>query len=366
MDFGTGFITRNLMLPFLDFCFQFFNSYGLAIILLTLVVKFALWPLGAGSIRSMRKMQAVQPLLTQRTKDLQKQHKEDPQKLQQEQMALYKELGVNPLGGCLPLIAQLPILFALFATFQGSPFADQKYPLTIQVVPAAQQIQAKGETSVYTVYLDAKTHQLVRVRPNEVQLPVGQNFTFQVLQENGQPFTAKPGGREVQWKLTSGGEHVTVEGDRFTGRSEGTVAISAEVPGYAADKGFLFIEALGRTGLTSPSGFHWDIAVMIALFGITLVLSQEITYRNNPGITDQQKQIGKLTPVIVVGSFLFFPLPAGVLLYMVVSNCFQVLQTIILYREPLPEAIQQLQAELALANQPKPVLPFEKKRRKKK
>jgi len=353
------------MLPILEFFFQFLNSYGLAIIGLTLVVKFALWPLAAGSIRSARKMQAVQPLLTKRTKELQDLHKEDPQQLQQEQMALYKELGVNPLGGCLPLVAQLPVLFALYATFQGSPFADQKYQVSLQVVPATEQIQSKGETAVHTIYLAPKVSQGVLVRPSEVRLPVGKSFTFQALKENGQPFTEKPGGREVYWRIMSGGEHVTQQGGTFIGRSEGSVVLAGEVPGYAADNGFLFIQALGRTGLSGPTGIHWDILVMIVLFGVTLVLSQEVTFRNNPAISDQQKQIGKITPIIVVGSFFFFPFPSGVLLYMVISNCFQVLQTIILYREPLPEAIQQLQAELTVANQPKTALPFEKKRRKK-
>ncbi len=365
MDFGIGFITKNIMLPILDFFFQLVNSYGLAIIFLTLVVRFALWPLSAGSIRSMRKMQAVQPLLNKRLEELKKQYPDDPQKLQEEQMGMYKELGVNPLGGCLPLLAQMPIFFALFATLQGTPFADQKYPLSITVVPATEQLQSKNQTSAYSIYLDDKNHVPVLVRPSEVRLPIGQSFSFQVLKEDGKPFTEKPGGREVYWKILNGDTIVKLEGGRFMALQEGTAQVEALVPGLAADKGFLFVEALGRSGISGPDGIYWDVIIMIVLFGGTLLISQEISVRNNAAMTAQQKQIGQIVPIVVCGTFLFFPLPAGVLIYMVISNFVQILQSIVLYREPLPEGIQKLQAEVALASQPKEALPFEKKQRRK-
>ncbi len=85
-------------------------SYGLAIILVTLVVRVLLLPLSIKSTRSMREMQVIQPEL----KKLQKKYKGDRQKLNEETMKLYKEHGVNPLGGCLPLLLQMPVFFALF------------------------------------------------------------------------------------------------------------------------------------------------------------------------------------------------------------------------------------------------------------
>ena len=85
-------------------------SYGLAIILLTLSVRVLLLPLSIKQTRSMREMQMIQPEI----KRLQKKHKGDRQKLNQEMMALYKEHGVNPFGGCAPLLLQFPVLIALF------------------------------------------------------------------------------------------------------------------------------------------------------------------------------------------------------------------------------------------------------------
>lgn len=86
------------------------KSYGLAIILLTLLVRIILLPLSIKQTRSMREMSVIQP----EVKKLQAKYKGDRQKLNEEMMKLYKEHGVNPFGGCLPLLMQFPVLIALF------------------------------------------------------------------------------------------------------------------------------------------------------------------------------------------------------------------------------------------------------------
>ncbi len=90
-------------------------SYGWSLIILALVVRLALWPLTAMQFRSMAEMQKVAPLI----KQLQAKYKGDPQRLQQEQMALYKEHNVNPLAGCVPMLIQFPILIGLYWAIQG-------------------------------------------------------------------------------------------------------------------------------------------------------------------------------------------------------------------------------------------------------
>ena len=107
----------------LSICYQILPNVGLAIILLTVAVNLALFPLTLKQTRSMKAMAEIQPLV----KDLQKQHKEDRQKLNEEMVALYKEKGVNPAAGCLPMIVQLPIwwsLFSLLRSFRPSESAD--------------------------------------------------------------------------------------------------------------------------------------------------------------------------------------------------------------------------------------------------
>ncbi|GIM28980.1 membrane protein insertase YidC [Clostridium polyendosporum] len=91
------------------------TSYVLAIFLLTLLVRLILLPLNIKQINSQAKMQEIQPQI----KELQTKYKNDPQKSQAEMMKLYKENNVNPFSGCLPLIIQMPILFALYYVFMG-------------------------------------------------------------------------------------------------------------------------------------------------------------------------------------------------------------------------------------------------------
>lgn len=105
----------QLMSAALRFLFSFTNNWGLAIILFTLLIRLLLHPLNKKQADSMKGMQAIQPELQK----LQKQYKNDPQTLNQKSMELYKERGVNPAAGCLPLLIQMPILIALFESIRG-------------------------------------------------------------------------------------------------------------------------------------------------------------------------------------------------------------------------------------------------------
>lgn len=102
-----------------------FGSYGAAIILLTIVVKMCLYPLTVKQIKSMKAMQELSPKM----KKLQEKYKDNPQLMQQKIGELYKDAGVNPLAGCLPLLIQMPILmgmyYSLFNFQYPSPEAAQ-------------------------------------------------------------------------------------------------------------------------------------------------------------------------------------------------------------------------------------------------
>jgi YidC/Oxa1 family membrane protein insertase len=91
-------------------------SYGVVLIVFGLLVRVLLWPLNQKAMRANMKMQEVQPLM----KEIQERYKEDPQRMQQEMFKLYREHGVNPLGGCWPMLLPMPILFALFFVFQNA------------------------------------------------------------------------------------------------------------------------------------------------------------------------------------------------------------------------------------------------------
>ena len=132
-----GYISDNILLPILDFFYGLVPSYGLAIVALTVVIRLALFPLSAGSIRSARRMRIAQPAMKKRQDEIKSRYAKDPQKQQEELGKVMKEFG-NPLSGCLPLLVQMPILFALFATLRGSPFADVPYLVNLKVLPSDQ------------------------------------------------------------------------------------------------------------------------------------------------------------------------------------------------------------------------------------
>ena len=113
----------DLLLMILEFFYGLTNSFGMAIVLLTIAVRIALYPLNQKQMVSMQQMQKIQP----RLKVLQEKYANDKEKLNQETMRLYKENKINPAAGCLPLLVQLPILILLFNVLRTYDFAGTSF-----------------------------------------------------------------------------------------------------------------------------------------------------------------------------------------------------------------------------------------------
>jgi YidC/Oxa1 family membrane protein insertase len=113
-----GFLSRLLLdgLVWISNLFPAGIGWGMGIICLTLLVKLLFWPLSHKSTVSMRRMQALQPQL----KELREKYKDDPTKMYRKQQELFKENKVSQLGGCLPMLFQIPVFFALFNTFRNA------------------------------------------------------------------------------------------------------------------------------------------------------------------------------------------------------------------------------------------------------
>jgi YidC/Oxa1 family membrane protein insertase len=403
MDFGVGFLSNNVMLPILDFFYGIVPSYGLAIVALTLVVRFALYPLSAGQIRNMRKMKVAQPIMQKRQKEIQERYKNDPTKMQEEQAKLIQEFG-NPLAGCLPLVVQMPILFALFATLRGSPFSDINYNVDLQVVPKEpiEQVAAAPVVPVITkpqnIYVADGVHfPVLAMVPEGNKLSVGSATTIDFQSASGKPFSgllkeySNP-GLQPHWQVTKGQDRVKVdETGKVTALQPGDATIQGTIPGIASKTGFLFIKALGDVGVIDPDvpvgdgGFNinavrWDVLFLVLGFGISLYVNQLLSGQSGGGggaddspAQQSQQAVNKFLPVIFSGMFLFIPLPSGVLLYMLIANIFQTLQSFILSREPLPENLQKIIDEEAKRTKKSSgsssdvsALPFEPNRPKKK
>ncbi len=381
MDFGIGFISNNIMLPILDFFYGIVPSYGLAIVALTLVIRASLYPLNAGQIRNMRKMKVTQPLMKKRQEEIQKRYKDDPQKQQEEMAKLMKEF--NPLAGCLPLLFQMPILFALFATLRGSPFTNINYTVDLQIFPQEQleRIQPQAyTTSPQNIYVNDGVHYpILALMPSGNKLVVGDKTQVEFQTEQGKSLaTLKQEYNQSEikplWTVTKGSERVQIDQDgNLVALQSGEATIQGTIPGIAANKGFLFIKALGRVGAFDDDGtIHWDILIMVVGFGVSIYASQTISGQgagaNNAN--PNQDSINKITPILFSGIFLFTPLPAGVLLYMLIANIFQTIQAYILSKEPLPENLQKLveesQPKTTKTGKGREALPFEPGRSKKK
>lgn len=373
MDFGVSFLSNNVMLPILDFFYGIVPSYGLAIVALTLVIRFALYPLNAGSIRNMRRMRVAQPVMQKRVKEIQERYKDNPAKQQEEMSKVYQEFG-NPLSGCLPLLIQMPVLFALFATLRGSPFSDVNYTVNLQIFPEEQieRIQPQAFTTPpHSIYVADGVHAPVTaILPGGNKLTVGEKTEVEFQTVEGKPlnaFLAEYPDVDIQphWEVTKGQERVQINEDgTLEALQPGDVTLQGTIPGLASNKGFLFIKALGRVGATDEEGhINWDIVGMVLVFGISLYINQLLSGQGQAGTDNpQQSTVNKLTPVLFSGMFLFFPLPAGVLMYMVIANIFQTVQAFILSREPLPENLQKLvdaEQKKAEKGKERAALPFE-------
>ncbi|WP_028583394.1 membrane protein insertase YidC [Desulfogranum mediterraneum] len=116
VNFGWFDVLAKPMLWLLNFFYDFTKNYGIAIILVTVLIKAVFWPITQRGMKSMKNMQKLQPKVAK----LREKFKDDPAKMNQEMMAMYKTYKVNPLGGCLPMVIQIPFFFALYRVLMAA------------------------------------------------------------------------------------------------------------------------------------------------------------------------------------------------------------------------------------------------------
>jgi len=116
INFGWFDVLAKPMLWLLNFFYGYIGNYGVAIILVTILIKGSFWPITQKGMKSMKNMQKLQPKVAK----LKEKYKDDPTKMNQEMMAMYKTYKVNPIGGCLPMIIQIPFFFALYRVLMAA------------------------------------------------------------------------------------------------------------------------------------------------------------------------------------------------------------------------------------------------------
>lgn len=163
VDFGVWGFFAVWILKGLQFFYKYFPNYGVSIILLTFLIRLLTFPLQYKSFVSMKKMQLVQPELTK----IREKFKDDPQRMQKESMELFKKSGANPIGGCLPLILQMPVFFAFYKVLYGAvELVDAPFVLWIH------DLSNKDPFYVLPVLMTGAMFLQQKISPNTMTDPV--------------------------------------------------------------------------------------------------------------------------------------------------------------------------------------------------
>lgn len=254
-----------------------FKNYGLSIILLTVIVKLLVLPLTIKQFRSTAKIGEVQPQLQK----LQDKYKNDPQKLNQETMKLYQENNINPAGGCLPLVIQMPILFSLYYVisqplkYMFKLSADTISHLFSMIPAGAVKATAMHDLSIIT-YFSQNTDKLSSINGSiSKDMLLNMNFLGINL-----------------------GDIPSLNFSRLFGSSPDVQAW-----------GMLIVPVL---------------AVVSTYISIKYSTNQTPQQNNNQSMSSMQKSMNLISPIMT--GFISFSAPAGLGLYWIVSNLFQLAQ----------------------------------------
>lgn len=312
------------------------GNYGLAIIFLTVLVRLAMWPLSVSQQRSMKKMQTLSPKL----KEIQNRYKSNPQMMQAKMMEFYKENKFNPFGGCFPLLLQMPVFILLYTALMSPQFdqiAGKSSFLFINslnsklhgaTAPIGDNKFAVEPTSTFSADKKATVY-MKGGKVQEVQIEdAGKAVKVQGSLNPGKPIDLKVGLDNFKLTFEELEKVEKAEVSVINNSTKETEKLNFE------RRGPVLATEIDTT--KAETTFHYDVLVLIALFGITMFFSQKYM----SGMTDKssldpaqramQEQMGKMMPIMITGMFIFFPIPAGVLLYMVTSNIIQVGQTIVI------------------------------------
>ena len=334
---------NQAMLFLLDTLHGGLGSYALAIIVLTVLIRAVLWPLNSAQTRSMKVMQQLQPKM----KELQDKHKDDPMKMQQELMKFYSENKFNPLSGCLPTLVQIPIFIALYGALMSPDFitraGDESFLFiqklhhtlktaggdsldgTFNVEPNAKFTAGHVLKATYVGQAEPQdikvsdlyvndVNKLLRVTPRPL-IP-GEPATVKLLQVDlGYDDTNMQRLESVDVPVTNPATR-ELETITLTPNAEKD-ALTAEVP----------------TQVTKP-GFNIDVILLIALYAALSFGFQKTMSLINGATTPKsgpQALMMKFMPLMFVAFLFFVPVPAGVILYLIVAMVMMMLQNLWLW-----------------------------------
>ncbi len=317
------------------------GGYGIGIILLTVIVRAAMWPLGVSQQRSMRTMQLLQPKM----KAIQERYKSDPQKMQQKMMEFYKEHKFNPMAGCFPLLIQMPIFILLYSTLMSPQFismAGDAQFLFVKRLDATMKTSAGVSNdgifgvSKYDNFMTAKNAKVYLKGVEEPLENVKIEKPNKAVEVQGELMPGEPADFKVSL------DSLNLKFSQLDQIEKAEIAVTdvntKEVENLTFQrKDGLLISTIPTKEVKAE--FHWDVFALLVLFILTMVMSQKAMMAMNknanqdPAQAAMQKSMNTFMPLMLGFTFFIIPIPAGVLLYLVASNCFQVVQTVVINKQ---------------------------------
>lgn len=330
----------GLTIKILKILSEIAGSYGLGIILLTVIVRMAMWPLSVSQQRSMKQMQTLQP----RMKAIQERYKNDPQTMQRKMMEFYKEHNFNPMSGCFPLLIQMPIFILLYSSLMSPQFIQMagsapflfvnSLDSTLRTNAGISKDGVMGVSSTAkfmtgksaVVYLKNETLKNVKIdKPNDA-------VAIQGALTPGQPLDLKmniDSLKDLKFSQLDKIQKADVEVTNVMTKETEIITFERQ--------GFLLTATVPTKVVKSQ--FHFDVLALILLFGLTMVFTQKAMMAMNkgqeidPSQAAMQKSMNMFMPIMLCGTFVLIPIPAGVLLYLISSNIVQIIQTILINKK---------------------------------
>ena len=343
--------------------YNFTGNYGLAIIALTVLVRLCLWPLGISQQRSMRAMQILQPEM----KRLQERYKSDPQTMQRKMMEFYKEHKFNPMSGCLPLLIQMPVFIMLYAALISPMFMQEAGNSQFLFISRIDKtLRGSAGMSYDGAFSVSNGDKFVILKKVKVMLGA-QEIDNVKIDKNA---------LKIQGNVTAGSNvDFKIKNDDFTGLNfeqiEKMTSADVEIQNmktrevenvHFERKGDIMTASV--PSVEPQSQFNTDVLLLILIFAATMFASQKVmmsmnkNQSNDPMQQQMQKMMGTIMPVMIIFMFIMAPIPAGVLLYMTVSNIFQIIQTAVINKQLEAEDLKKNSArgiDIANAKTIKPI-----------
>ncbi len=313
------------------------GGYGWAIIIITFIVRGALWKVNVDQQKSMRTMQQLQPKM----KAIQDRYKNNPQMMQQKMMEFYKENKFSPFSGCLPLLIQLPVFILLYSALMSPQF-----------------IQIAGNSSFFFINRLDNTLKSSSGVSNDGTFAISQKDTFaipgniDVVMKNGETVKVKVKkpqkaveiqgdinpGKNVDFKIAL--DNINLSFEELNNIAKATIPVidnaTKEVENVEFNRNESILTATMPTNNVKRT-YHTDVLILIILFALSMwyatKLSTSMTKNTDPTQQAMQKTMGTTMPIMITVMFIFFPIPAGVLLYLIVSNAIQIVQTVVINKQ---------------------------------